>query len=403
MADDTADPRVVEQSLRKGEVEIRKLEAETRTAEVTAMTPTLPGEIPSGKLDPGNRASPIGTVGAYGSLDAIASRIASVVPQGAKVRISSTDVVTRERAVNAAVSSTLSHIETDLASAENLLVPTRGVLPVGALAAMSFAAAAVPLLGSLMRSNVSVRSSDITISFRSAAAAIARELLKRSNGTIVLDGAPLPASGALLAKAHELQRKRDALALAVAKYRVEHVDEPSPDVAATAERLAAIKAFSSELAKKKEQASEMEDVIALVENAARTASEKRRLFAEHAGRVSMVTKVVDDVSAALNALMTANTSGLSAIDVAEAYEANKDAHVLLLEAAYAGAESIYEEKVGKDRGLHVGAAVVSYVLLDPTSSVVGAGNVSAQLAAKNKLGSTDIEWGTAAICGPSSG
>jgi hypothetical protein len=107
-----------------------------------------------------------------------------------------------------------------------------------------------------------------------------------------------------------------------------------------------------------------------------------------------VSEILDDATAVLAALAALDGSGLSPVVIADQYEANKDAYLLLVEASYGGSESVYEEKVGRDRGLHVGSAVVSYVVVAPNCTIVNAGTVSSHMSATNKLGKTAITWGT---------
>ena len=398
MADTAAaDPRLTEMALRKGEVEIQKLSAEARSAELSSLTPSLPTDFPSGKLDAGDNASPLGVVAAYRSLWPVAANIANAIPQDAtRVWIVPTDVVTRHHAVHEAVMSSLSRATNELATARSLLAPAdnsrRGFVGVLALAA-SFSASALPSLASLMRTETTIRSRDVTMTFTAVAAAVANELLARTALIVTVDGVPAPSSPDLTAKVRALETERDELAKTLVAYRADGIDEPPPTLAAAAERLSVLKLLAAEVVKGK-SASEVEPVIVLVEKAATAASNERASVAERAGRAAFVNKVLENVTAVLNGLTSADPKGVTPLQVASTYAENVTAHVLLLEPSYAGAESTYESvPARKDRGIHFGAVVVTYLLTDNEANLVGAGTVEGHALANTVVGGNSVDWG----------
>lgn len=121
---ETQDPRLTEQAVRKGELEISKLEREARAAEVAAATPKLPGEVGGGALTTPATASPLGILAAHRSLADIAAEIAEALPaEATTVWIARDDVVTRRRALHGVVTSTLRRITDDISAAQALLTP----------------------------------------------------------------------------------------------------------------------------------------------------------------------------------------------------------------------------------------------------------------------------------------
>ncbi len=418
---ETQDPRLTEQAVRKGELEISKLEREARAAEVAAATPKLPGEVGGGALTTPATASPLGILAAHRSLADIAAEIAEALPaEATTVWIARDDVVTRRRALHGVVTSTLRRITDDISAAQALLdssgtLPSSGTTPtgrptptdlgipkaetkvLGAAVALNLATSAIPLISSLMKTNTTIRTADATIGFPAVAAALARVLLE-SGTTVLWDGAPIPQSDELLATVAAAQRSRDVLARDLATYRVRHVDNPTPDVAVAAERLESLRTWLGEAVKKAPPLTDLEEALTAIDAAARTAAAARAGYAAAASRANAVATVLDGVDAALEALLTPDSSGVTAVEAAAAWEQNRGAYVVILAPAYGGAESTYEDvQLRRDRGLHVGSAVVSYTVVDPSGAVVAAGNAQAQAAATTTVGTTRVAWSAPAM------
>lgn len=410
------DPRLTEQAVRKGELEISKLEREARAAEIAGATPKLPSEVGGGALTTPGTASPLGILAAHRSLADIAAEIAEALPtEATTVWIARDDVVTRRRALHGVVTSTLRRITDDICAAQALLdssgtLPSGGTTPTGrptptdlgmpkaetkdfgAAVALNLAASAIPLIGSLMKTNTTIRTADATIGFPAVAAAVARVLLE-SDTTVLWDGAPIPQSDELLATVAQVQRSRDVLARDLATYRIRHVDNPTPDVAVAAERLESLRTWLGEAVKKDHSLEDFDAALTAIDAAARSAAAARAGYAAAASRANAVALVLDGVDAALQALLTPDDAGVTAAQAAAAWEQNKGAYVVILTPAYGGAESTYEDvQLRRDRGLHVGSAVVSYTVVDPAGAVVAAGNAQAQAAATTTVGTTRVAW-----------
>lgn len=395
MAEAATDPRVTDQTLRKGEAEIRKLTAEATSAETAAMVPKLPAEIPTGKLDAGDKSSPYGVVAAYRALGPIADEIVKKVPNTVSaVWIVPSDVVSRHRAVHEAVTATLNRIKREVDEAKKMIAPPDETRMLLAPMALTFAASAIPAVASLMRTNTTIRSQPVTMTFSAVAAEVADSLRTRPGGsaTVSIYGTPAPAADDLIACVRELEKARDDLALDLVQYRANGVSEPPPEVAETAERLAATKLFAAERAKDAKPDA-FEAVLTLVEKAARAASKEREALARRVGVSSYVDKVLADVTAALAAILTADAQGITPLQMAGAYKANQDSHVLVLESSYTGAESIYEDNaVRTDKGVHFGASVVTYFLLDGDTKMLDSGVVYNVAVGNTKVGHTKVVW-----------
>jgi cytochrome c551/c552 len=403
MAEQPTDPRIIEQSLRKGEVEIKKLAVETRAASMTAVSSILPKELPVGSVDAGSAASPIGVAASYRSLDGIASDLARRVPSAVnKIWVVPSDVVTRYRAVHDVVTSALERSNRELRDASALLdepadAEVRAALtfiPALGLAA-AFAGSALPVISSLLRRNTTVRSQDLTMSFTAVAAAVAERL--RDGRQVTVHGVPGPAPSSLSQQVRDLEQARDELAKKLVEYRANHVDEQNANVAVTAEQVASYRLLVAECAKEKDL-QKLEPALHELEKAAKAASEAREDVSDRTARVSHADKVVEEVSAVLASIRTADTTGVTPIEIAAVYEANKDSAVLLLDASYAGAESVYEEiPMKKDRALHHGTAVVSFFLIGGDGTLTDSGAIHASAAANTTVGKADIEWGNLSL------
>jgi len=403
MADGATDPRITEQALRKGEVEIRKLTADASAAEIAAAVPKLPTEIPAGKLDAGDKASPYGVVAAYRALSPIADAIVGKVPQTATgVWIVPSDIVSRHRAVNEAVTATLGRIERELADAKAMIapppehrLPSEGarLMMLGPMV-LTLAASAIPAVASLMRTNTTIRSQPVTMTFSAVAAEVADSLRTRlgSSAALSIYGAPAPVAVDLFTRVREAEDARDDLALALVDYRANGVSEPPAELAATAERLAAVKLFAAERAKGTDQPA-FEKALTLVEDAARAASDAREAFARRVGVCSYVDKVLADVTTALAAMLAPDAQGVTPVQMAGVYEANRDSHVLVLESSYTGAESVYDDNaLRSDKGSHFGSTVVTYFLLDGASRLLDSGVVYDVVVGNTTVGHRNVEW-----------
>lgn len=391
----SADPRVVEQNLRKGEVEIAKLRAEAQAAELGVL-PTFPESIPAGSLDTGDKGSPVGAAAAYRALDKIAGELAKALPDDAtSVWIVPSDIVTPAKAMFEAVDATLKRLESELTAAKQVLSPPKGILPLPVVA-LSLASSMVGPIASLLATDTKVRASDVMIPFVAIAAAVAKALNdkedKNEKINVIVSGAPTPIGSALIERLRAMESARDELARDLALYRRAQVDEPSARLVISESKLEAVKLLVAECAKEKDPDKAH---LHLLDEPAVAVADARATIAEASATVSQVSAVIADVTAVAAALTAAPAGGASPIHVASLYDAAKEAHVLLLNPTYAGAESIYEDvKMQKDRGLHVGTAIASFVLTDREGRLVQAGNIAESVAATTTVGKTEINWRT---------
>ena len=386
---------------RKARVEVRKLTAEARKAELDALVPKLPADL-AGALNAPDKASPVGALAAYRALSRIGRTVATAVPhEVTALWIVPDDLPARARGAYELISAELTRFEASLARASALLdaAPTgtpgdRSPGLSAATAVPAIVAAALPSVAALFKTETTVRGRDVAIGFLPLAATVAQKVRDaRASGPPRISVAGfgvVPASG-LVARLAAVEESRDRLAERLASFRATAVDEPTPDLAAASQRLAGLRTALEAEAKK--ATPELAQLLADLEQAARNQATLRTELATKVADAEVAEAVLEAVDAFLTSTSTPGASGSQPpLAMAAAYDAHQDAHVLVLDPSFAGAESVYEEKVGKDRGLHLGVVAATYLLLAPDGTLVASGTVDAGDAARTVMGKSDIVW-----------
>lgn len=373
MADDNApesprDPRVQELEIAKKRAEVRKLSAEARSAEIDSLVPELPSELPSGKLDVPEKASPIGVLASYRALDTIASNIVDALPTGMqRVWIVPDDSLERYRSTHQVVLSQLTRAKASLKAGSELLDasrPPQGATleALGAAAAISVAASALPTVMSLFRTNTTIRNEETTVPFMAVAAAVAQRILSiegRDIPHVTMSLISPPMAQELLDLAGKIENDRDDLRRRVVEYRATYLDEQNPALAAHTERIAALKKLLDGDGTTEQRA---DNIVKAISEAASNIASERMNRATSASSAKIIDEIIEFVDALLTQLRSVNSTGSTMLGEAAVYGANANSHILLLQSPYAGSESVYEEvSMKRDRGLHMGVIMVSYV------------------------------------------
>lgn len=152
----------------------------------------------------------------------------------------------------------------------------------------------------------------------------------------------------------------------------------------------ALKTVLNEQAKTK-GLSELQDLLSEIKDVSDQISAAKLTVRARDQRAARARANLDAISAVVTAL-TAVSGERSVLDLADAYSETKAYASLIINPVYGGASSVYEEKVGKDRGLHVGSAVASFMLVDPDGQLRDAGVLTAQAAATSTMGSSSVDW-----------
>ena len=138
-------------------------------------------------------------------------------------------------------------------------------------------------------------------------------------------------------------------------------------------------------------------LIPKIGDAASEVARLRRNGAAKAALVEHVDQLIDVVDG-LSAQLLGKGEGADTLYLASLdhmLRAAQDAYVLVLEPAFFGRESVYDEKIGKDRGLHVGAAIISWFLLTPDGDLVESGLEHGSAAATTRVGDAAVHWQSA--------
>jgi hypothetical protein len=419
MAEDKANaappsPAMEAAQLRKTQAEARKLSAEALSAELDALVPTLPSEVPAGTLTAPDEGSPLGAAAAYRALDDVAVVVERAVPDHARALwLVPDDRASKHRAAHEVLTAQLDRFETALTTAEQLLQDpsaqqdsaptppstrptdqprTPPVSPSGLpLVGIALAASALPALMSFFQTDTTVRNRDVVVTFSAVAAAVAKKL-KGSGRKVTIAGTSASHSEELVTRLRAAEQKRDELERNLIAYRATHIDEPNPELAAATARVSALTAII-EGAAAKADLDKLDPVADRLETATKAVAEKRVALARDTATAETVEHVLEATTAFLTQAQTPDASGLTPLAAASLYAENEDAYVLQLEPSFAGGESVYEELTGrKDRGLHLGAVAVTYLLLDSTGELVASGLARGERAARTTLGESKIEW-----------
>jgi hypothetical protein len=418
MTESQMDTLMRELQVRKATVELRKMTAEANQAELNAALPQFPESLPEGKLDAGEKGSPIAVLAAHRALDGAAMEIAQKLPKDlSQLWIVTDDRAERFRAcyvqliaqferVKTALNEALASLgagkiktekprETEPAKAGTVQPPTgaEAILPLSALSGIATVAlSALPTIMSLFKKDITIRPRDVSISPEALIAAVTRNMLSnRPDLTIV--GRTEPAEGGFVSEFETLIKCRDMLALKLAEFRSRHAESADLELAVADERLAALKVQLSALTKDNALGDKINDLIDAI---AAAASRKAEIRARRAGPEAAIRAaeqtlaVVDDFIARVQ---TADGSGRTPLGAANAYAAWSSASVLFLESSFAGGESQYEKKIGKDHVLNGGAAIVIFTLFSDKGEVRQSGICTATCIGDNEVGSEKIVIG----------
>lgn len=404
------DPRLIEAEIAHAQANARKAVAEASAAENGARLPDLPKEVTAGSLAVPDAPAPLATVAAYRAVGEVGSMIAAQLPDtgtvwivpdgGFQQAINTYDALAAqvERLTELAKSAVpgLAAVH-EVGTASPQPRHRAGTEPVtmerellGALG-MELAASAAPLVMSLFSTSRTVTSAEVTIGFAAAAAAVAAAAKNR----VYVWGITPPPTADLEAPIQGLQNARDELDKAL-------VDARSTSAPTSAEAIATAEAEAWKVAlvevAKKSDAATVADIVARIAEAVGRATEERNRSAHHGYVITSCEELLQIIDEVLHQVSGSAGAALAAQCALGA--ALKNAHVLVLQSTYTGAESIYEDvKLKRDRALHVGSSVVAWYLLDKDKDddqPLSAGIHWAHHSATTKVGLPDVAWGTPA-------
>jgi hypothetical protein len=413
--------------LQQKKAEARKAIAEARKAEQAALLPDLSFTVPEHTVTPGEKGSPVAVLLGYGTVSAVCDKIAaSIIDAGIKkeatVLIVDDLAVATQDGLYVQVSMNLARLLQAAKSLQDRLDPPPSlpgdasvegkpvegeplaqVETADAVAIAGAVMSAVPGLLSLFRTNYSIKGRDFDIAFAPVAAAMARSLHSLGPAVFVRDLRPVPVGG-VIAQAMKLQEARDDVEARRIWRRISRVDHPTPDLEVQRERLTSLRKQRDQLltgqgdktAEHQQLLKEIQELVAEIE-AIRVRRDAAAYEVEAAGGL------VQAIDAFLSSLLVTPTGQKYPPLVAAALHeglhiSGDDAihydYILFVEATFAGGESVYEERWGRDRAAHLGGSAVAYLLVDNSGRVVTSGVSSRLGAATHKLGETTVNVAT---------
>jgi hypothetical protein len=380
---ETTDPRKIAADIALAEANARKAAAEADAAELDAAVPDLPTEIPAGTLTAPDKAPPIATEAAYRALGVATNAIAAKI---GSEPIQSLWIVPDGTYLAAIDMHTLLDAQLDrLTKATNDAVKATQAGTAFAPAMTALVASAIPMIASLFSTSRTIKTADVTVTFPAAAALLAHSCHAEGR-TVNVWGITDPGAADMTNKLVSLTNARDELEIALVNARA----SAGPSVAGSASAAEA-EAWNSGM----EHASNLTfkdagDFVQKVSEASKAAATDRAEILEKTTIITageQLLKVVDEVIVRIEA------GGGTMLAQAALGAHLKDSHVLVVQPAYAGGESQYEDvKLKRDRALHMGSCVIDWYLVAPTRELMASGVESAHAAASTKVGIPEVTW-----------
>jgi hypothetical protein len=426
--DDAARQLLLDQT----KAEARQKIAQARKAAAGASLPDLAVTVPEETLDVGAQGSVIAQLVGYRQLDALADRIAQTIRNdwagvtGARILITTQPEHTTRCANHLAVTARLRVLTDRLRDADEELATAddrAGDLPAepdlsglmdvlhlkgvsaafavgpAVVAAAPVVAAGVTALAGLastalqaLRTNVTVRPVAFTLSDTAVAAAVARSLQQIDGKVTILGTGPIPAND-VTRGLDELLELRDQLEDRLRTFRLTALTSEAGRLARDTARLELLRAeLDSQLGKDRgPNAALRETVEALVDDVARV----QALLDEQRASAARAEAVLETTDAFLAAALQPDATGLSPAAAAalfhDACGADGGLHVLFVQASAAGGESVYEERWGGDKALHMGGMAVTWMLTAPDGTLRSSGVLTDVGFASSEVGKR-FEW-----------
>lgn len=445
MADSTAgastaapaeDPGLKDLTRQQKRAEARKATAEAQRAELSALLPTIPTEFPMDVMSLPDSGSPLSTMAAHMALDACASEVANRVLQAAdrsgRIWIVFEEKLTRSQAAHQAIERSLRRLGKMLGEASSLLLTASATLsssepeeavqaeedrngahdsssgqPEGAPANVAFlpplaagATFGISLIGpllNLLKTETTVRNTDVTINQVALAAAVARHLRQDAPGLqISIDGVAPPPAGPLGERVLAVLEQRDRLAIELAHFKAASVRESDPDLSRHLASEAAAKAVLDAHIEAVKGTDVDEKLVGALTTATENVARRRQALDKRQMVADAANVAIEQTDGFLSQLDTAGADGTTVLQLASNYEQFTDDatdFVLRVDVPFAGGESTDINKIiTDDFSIHLGTASVSFLLLDRAGELLTSGTVMQAQHGRLPKESTDIDW-----------
>lgn len=235
----------------------------------------------------------------------------------------------------------------------------------------------------LMRSNVTIRDSEFTLRPATVVAAVAGPLEGLGVDVSVAGFTPLT-SDEVFGLFRELEERRHRLVKAQLVLQRGTIATLTGEVASLRERLQGLHQKRDSFVMS-DPPTDTGTVDGAIEDLAAELAEKEFSLAESSAYVEASSKLITALDAFIaTAHASADAQGLPPVVTAavlEGFLAESEKRYVMLVDAEGGGQSQYEEKVGKDKVLHIGGVSLSFLMVDAQGTVVASG-------VETRLGST---------------
>ena len=398
------DPEVERLLLEKAKAEARKAIAEARRDELKAMMPDLSFEVPQGSLTPPDKASPVAELIGYSVLgdatDGIAAELRQQLTSTDRVDVLLVDDLSlaSSDAIYLQVRSQLELFRAKVdALVKALSPPTDQVqlLPAASVA-VGAAVSALPGLLSLFKRDVTVLGREFKIGASAVAASMVRSLARNDGWRCYLHGfRPVPHAG-VLESVKGLQERRDTLGELRLRHQITEVDAVAPELASKRARLTLRQSDRDALAREKADTTEIDRELDRLTADLATLQARQDEARIVVGAAGTLIEAVDTFLTSLSVTPSgAKYPPIVGAALLEGLHSDEQSsphydYVLFVDVAFAGGESMYEQKVGTDRVAHLAGCVVAYLVTDRSGVVVASGTRTEFGLETHKLNAEDF-------------
>lgn len=399
--------------LERLKAEARRDIAAARQDRITSALPDLDVELPRGELDVGASGSSLPELIAYRHLDEAAGGLVDKLRNDHKVQgrriliISELDQTARCASHDALMqratllTGRLEEARTALpsgprsegtGSTKQDSSPAR--VTVSVAAGLAVLVGAVPTIARLLRTDTTIRPASFSVADTAVVAAVAR-VLRQQGAHVEVPGMRAVPENAVIEQMKRLAVLREDVADGLRRFRIEVLQGgPGGRLERLSARLASRrKALDGLLDDRgadddsgrrlQEEVDELQDSV----------SGLRPVVEAHQATAATADALLEATDQFLATAYTTDAAGYSPVmSAALAHETcSGDGLALYVKASAAGGESVYEDRIGADKALHVGGFAITWMLTDCDGEVLSSG-VHTHASSVNTTLGKPLDW-----------
>jgi hypothetical protein len=220
--------------------------------------------------------------------------------------------------------------------------------------------------------------------------------LRAADVEVVIEGFTASVDNEITQRFRSLRVDRSRMADLQSTWQFEHIDPLALQLGRMAERRTALLKQRDALVSAK-PAGDPAEIDALLNSLGDDMTALETLRAGRLHVVDMAVRLGAAIDQFLLAASAIPASGavspiVGAAILHEFFSGGRQRYVLLVDPAFGGGESQYEEKVGRDRAQHVGGVVLAYMLTDKDGLIRSSGNVASVATSSLKVGEDNFAW-----------